>query len=1167
MKKVLTLLLLLCAVCMGAKADDAFRNHRYDTFKVTPINENSIVFVGNSITNMHPWVEAFGNDPRVVNRGNSGGTSAEILANVRSYCAGHPAKIFLMIGINDKPNGSNQASIVSNIENTIKAIQAESPATQIYVQSILPSGWFSNPTDIGNCNAAIQTMLTGYPAVTYIDVYSQLLGKLDTDNTGVYSFDKLHTTAAGYAIWTDYIKSYVGLTPVYPSEDETKACQLNGGNSGSWGARATYFSMLPIASDDVLFFGDEMVHGAEWQELLGNVHVKNRGTSWDYEKDRGWMSYTKNDVKATFTPVTGVTKQQPAQVILYTGTGEVNGTGDMSTIVDYYKGIVADIRGYAPTAKISLVSLMPTKTYSNSRVKDFNQQIEAYAATQTNVEYINIYSTLATADVPKAEYFPVDNYLYGDGYVAVANVLAGHIDGCSPVTPNQATAYRKLVKGTNADEDFFEEGWYQVQIGEGTGYNNYHQKYKGKYLYANPHVLSGYTWVIGLTDEATKPESFVYISGEHDKWKMQFKRGASDSYYAAANCLTSASGDNLSFIPNGEKTEWKIWGNNKNRWMGWDLNGPSVGSSSNSATAHDNNYFVFKKVKTVTPEVGKSYRVAVRYSNGSLHYVKGTSFSTTAGEADVYEVVNSGNADYPYAFVNGEGKYLTNRGAQTKSAGNGATCFEAGSMLDSYTNVTQPLYKRVGGIYLTAKERDADAKQLGNIIVTESNDTYANSNAPFMNGTYSSCIVLEEVPTFKVTYTFNLDGKKIGEWTVNEEEGATPTVASLLPAYAKIVGGLPAAVVEHAYTLETAHQGLPFELGEKHHYYINEWGISNRHYLLYANGSNAAVKETKQNQANVDPSAIADNKKLEHMWVVGGDWFNGFTFQNTLGYYIAAPKTNPANGDATVATLTESPLCHFDPFVQASTGVYSYRPHGGSNCLAHTSDASMNLSFYNAYSGDNLKATTYYFLDANADYVRLTTPVVLNNPNPTGTSGLDGKSVATFSSLLFDVQLPAGVVAYTAEVSGNAVTFNELGNVVPAGTGVLLYAANAASINDHATLYTGIVPAVGSNALLPTDGTEIPVGSYILANRNSHVAFYLIDPDKRTVAKNKAYLSVPAGANLQGFRFDFEDILTGMSATEANGQSADGKAYDLQGRQVQPTKSGLYIVGGKKVVR
>lgn len=86
---------MLLAALQIVHADEAFRKHRYDSWKVMSLPENAIVFVGNSITDMHLWSEAFGNDPRVVNRGNSGGLSHEVLANVESWVRFQPAKVFI----------------------------------------------------------------------------------------------------------------------------------------------------------------------------------------------------------------------------------------------------------------------------------------------------------------------------------------------------------------------------------------------------------------------------------------------------------------------------------------------------------------------------------------------------------------------------------------------------------------------------------------------------------------------------------------------------------------------------------------------------------------------------------------------------------------------------------------------------------------------------------------------------------------------------------------------------------------------------------------------------------------------------------------------------------------------------------------------------------------
>ena len=40
-------------------ADEPFRNHRYDALRVLPVDSTDVVFVGNSITNMHEWRDGF----------------------------------------------------------------------------------------------------------------------------------------------------------------------------------------------------------------------------------------------------------------------------------------------------------------------------------------------------------------------------------------------------------------------------------------------------------------------------------------------------------------------------------------------------------------------------------------------------------------------------------------------------------------------------------------------------------------------------------------------------------------------------------------------------------------------------------------------------------------------------------------------------------------------------------------------------------------------------------------------------------------------------------------------------------------------------------------------------------------------------------------------------
>ena len=153
--------------------------------------------------------------------------------------------------------------------------------------------------------------------------------------------------------------------------------------------------------------------------------------------------------------------------------------------------------------------------------------------------------------------------------------------------------YDALNAGFQSPDDlFFTPGLYQIQVASGTAQN--HATYKDYYLFDNRSNNS--TWPIGLTEDASVESTYVYIWGSHDNWHMEFNHGKDNSYYVGTDSKVAASAGNLSFIPNADKTEWKIWGGNTNRWIGWNLNGPAIGVSSKNEDANNNCYFKFTKV-------------------------------------------------------------------------------------------------------------------------------------------------------------------------------------------------------------------------------------------------------------------------------------------------------------------------------------------------------------------------------------------------------------------------------------------------------------------------------------------------------------------------------------------------------------------------------------------
>lgn len=410
--KSLFVTIALVLLSLSAVADIPFRNHRYDSWQALVLPKDAIVFVGNSITDMHPWCEAFGNDPRIVNRGNSGALSDEVVEHLDTWLPAHPAKVFLMIGTNDLGSDVPVDHVVANIAAIVSRVRHESPATELYLQSILPAKDQRLRTleTIRQANESISLLAQQHENTFYVDLFTPLHPLV---NDATLSFDQLHLTAAGYQLWCDIIAPLVGLKPVYDSQ--APYLQQSGPLWGSDAMRATYFSLLPIEQADTVLLGDEMIKCGEWNELMHSTHFKNRGTGWGYG---GSINRTRSMAEIAFA------HQMPSCVVLYTGTEDVVlSQRDLSEVKRDYAALVDTLLSRSSDGVVALMTLMPVAGGSK-RVQAMNRWIRTLAARNPRLRLVDIYAELADSKgLPLAECIR-DNYLYGQGYQAVARLLS-----------------------------------------------------------------------------------------------------------------------------------------------------------------------------------------------------------------------------------------------------------------------------------------------------------------------------------------------------------------------------------------------------------------------------------------------------------------------------------------------------------------------------------------------------------------------------------------------------------------------------------------------------------------------------------------------------------------------------------------------------------------------
>ncbi len=218
------IVILVMVVCISFLLPIKAQENKYSTFyyqratlfEELPVTSDDIIFLGNSITNGAEWAELLGNG-HVKNRGISGDVCMGVYDRLSPILRGKPAKIFLLIGINDVSAGLPADTIVSRIEKIVQKIRCDSPTTTLYLQSLLPvtdyykkfSSHTLHSDIIPTINLGIKKIADREGAV-YIDLYSSFVdsetGKM---NIG-YTNDGLHLLGKGYLKWVEIIKPYVG---------------------------------------------------------------------------------------------------------------------------------------------------------------------------------------------------------------------------------------------------------------------------------------------------------------------------------------------------------------------------------------------------------------------------------------------------------------------------------------------------------------------------------------------------------------------------------------------------------------------------------------------------------------------------------------------------------------------------------------------------------------------------------------------------------------------------------------------------------------------------------------------------------------------------------------------------------------------------------------------
>ncbi|MEM7727146.1 MAG: GDSL-type esterase/lipase family protein [Cyanobacteria bacterium P01_A01_bin.45] len=193
---------------------NSYYKHKKSQFEILAKSNDSIIFLGDSLTDEGEWVELLGN-PNIKNRGISGDTTWRVFNRLDAIAQTKPKKIFLMVGINDLVNEKKSIQeVLKGYKDILRELQIQTPQTEIFIQSILPVNndiqlFLQNNNDLVQFNLELQEIAKQFNC-QYIDIFSRLA---DSENQldAKYTTDGVHLNGKAYLIWKEVVENYVAV--------------------------------------------------------------------------------------------------------------------------------------------------------------------------------------------------------------------------------------------------------------------------------------------------------------------------------------------------------------------------------------------------------------------------------------------------------------------------------------------------------------------------------------------------------------------------------------------------------------------------------------------------------------------------------------------------------------------------------------------------------------------------------------------------------------------------------------------------------------------------------------------------------------------------------------------------------------------------------------------
>ncbi len=183
--------------------------------------------------------------------------------------------------------------------------------------------------------------------------------------------------------------------------------------------RMEFFSKMPHHKHEIVFLGNSITEHGEWQELIPDKPVLNRGIGGD--NTFGVLARLEDIVRA-----------KPKTIFLLIGINDLARKLPYGVIINNYKRIIQKIRTGSPKTRLLIQSVLPLNPEMtkapylqgrNPMQQELNRQIRVLADS-AKIEYIDLHPLFANENGELKKELSIDGiHLKASAYVQWVNFL------------------------------------------------------------------------------------------------------------------------------------------------------------------------------------------------------------------------------------------------------------------------------------------------------------------------------------------------------------------------------------------------------------------------------------------------------------------------------------------------------------------------------------------------------------------------------------------------------------------------------------------------------------------------------------------------------------------------------------------------------------------------